>query len=480
MQLWHNSRRLDLMIQRSFFYTVTVCSFAAIALSATHPAKADPLGNPQRGQYLAVASDCVACHTAPHGQPFAGGLAMHTPLGVMYSTNITPSLSAGIGLYSLEDFDKAVRRGVRKDGANLYPAMPYTAYSYLTDQDIADLYAYFQKEVAPVDKKGPVTALPFPMNIRFSMSFWNMLFLNGKPYQADATKSAEWNRGAYLVQGATHCGTCHTHRGFLMQEDLKHPLSGASLGTWYAPNITPDTVSGIGSWSDQDLTEYLRTGRLSGKAQAGGGMGEAVEHSFSRMSSGDLNAISVYLRSLKPVSDPNDHTSSRFQQGHDVSPAVELRGATPIMDHNDSTASGAALFMGNCASCHGASAQGSKDGYYPSLWHNSVTGASRGDNLISTILYGVSRSVEGRQAFMPGFGGKSGDAVQLDDSQIARLSNFVFKTYGRPDVQVTPQDVALIRTGGPASPLLLLSRVGMAAGAILVLILCAEIGRAHV
>jgi len=145
------------------------------------------------------------------------------------------------------------------------------------------------------------------------------------------------------------------------------------------------------------------------------------------------------------------------------------------MDHNDNTASGAALFMGNCASCHGGSAQGSKDGYYPSLWHNSVTGASRGDNLISTILYGVSRSVEGRQAFMPGFGGKSGDAVQLDDSQIARLSNFVFKTYGRSDVQVTPQDVALIRKGGPASPLLMLSRVGMAAGAIIALILCAAL-----
>ena len=460
------------MMWRSFIYKATACSLAVSALSVTHHAKADPLGDPQRGRYLAVASDCVACHTAPHGQPFAGGLAMHTPLGIMYSTNITPSLSAGIGHYSLEDFKKAVRRGVRKDGANLYPAMPYTSYSYLTDQDIADLYVYFQKEVAPIDKKGPVTALPFPMNIRFSMAFWNMLFLNGKPYQSDPTKSAEWNRGAYLVEGATHCGTCHTPRGFLMQEDLAHPLSGASLGTWYAPNITPDAVSGIGSWSAQELTEYLHTGRLHDKAQAGGGMGEAVEHSFSHMSSDDLNAIGVYLHSLKPVSNPQEQTSSRFTQGSDVNPAIKLRGVVPIMDHNDDAASGASLFMGNCASCHGASAQGSKDGYYPSLWHNSVTGASRGDNLISTILYGVSRSVEGHQAFMPGFGGKSGDAVQLDDNQIAKLSNFVFKTYGRPGVQVTPQDVALIRKGGPASPLLLLARVGMAAGAILALILC--------
>lgn len=189
-------------------------------------ASAEDASNTDPGAYIAVTSDCVACHTTPGGKPFAGGLAMKTPLGTMYSTNITPSKTYGIGEYSEADFSRAVRKGIRKDGSNLYPAMPYTAYSYMTDQDIHDLYLYFMKSVQPVESAPPKTALPFPMNIRSSMMFWNILFRNNTTYQPDPSHSAEWNRGAYLAQGPAHCGTCHTPRGFLMQEEAPRPLAG--------------------------------------------------------------------------------------------------------------------------------------------------------------------------------------------------------------------------------------------------------------
>ncbi|QEO18758.1 c-type cytochrome [Acetobacter vaccinii] len=425
-----------------------------------------------QGAYIAVASDCVACHTAPGSKPFAGGLAMKTPLGTIYSTNITPSKTYGIGQYSEADFSRAVRKGIRKDGSNLYPAMPYTAYSYMTDQDIHDLYLYFMKSVQPVESAPPKTALPFPMNIRSSMMFWNILFRNNTIFQPDPQHSAEWNRGAYLAQGPAHCGTCHTPRGFLMQEETSKALGGASLGSWYAPNITSDKISGIGSWSQDSIKTYLKSGHIDGLAQAAGGMGEAVEHSFQHLTEADLNALTTYLVSTQPVRDPADGNLSRFALGLPVSSADRVRGDQPIRSEDNPDISGAELFMGNCASCHNYKAQGSRDGYYPSLWHNSVTGASNPDNLIATILFGVDRHVSGSEAFMPGFGGKKTDAVQLSDEEIAKLTKYVFDTYGRPQVSVSPAQVATIRQGGPKSPLLTLSRFGMMGGGLIIAFAC--------
>ncbi|EFG84685.1 cytochrome c [Novacetimonas hansenii] len=435
-------------------------------------ASAEDDSNTDPGAYMAVTSDCVACHTAPGGKPFAGGLAMKTPLGTMYSTNITPSKTYGIGEYSEADFSRAVRKGIRKDGSNLYPAMPYTAYSYMTDQDIHDLYLYFMKSVQPVESAPPKTALPFPMNIRSSMLFWNILFRNNTTYQPDPSRSAEWNRGAYLAQGPAHCGTCHTPRGFLMQEEASQALGGGSLGSWYAPNITSDKISGIGNWSQDEIKTYLKSGHIDGLAQAAGGMGEAVEHSFQHLTEADLNALATYLASTQPVRDPADGNLSRFALGQPVSSADRVRGDQPIRSEDNPDISGAELFMGNCASCHNYKAQGSRDGYYPSLWHNSVTGASNPDNLIATILFGIDRHVAGAQAFMPGFGEKKTDAVQLNDEEIAKLTKYVFDTYGRPQVSVSPAQVATIRQGGPKSPLLVLSRIGMAGGAIVIALGC--------
>lgn len=429
-----------------------------------------------RGSYLATASDCIACHSAPKGKPFAGGLAISTPLGTIYSTNITPSKDAGIGQYTEEEFSRALRAGIRRDGANLYPAMPYTSYAKFTDVDIHALYAYFMHDVAPVDEHGPVTQLPFPMNIRLSMKAWNFLFLDQHQFVSDPSRSAEWNRGAYLAQGAAHCSTCHTPRGFLMQENSGSELGGADVGSWHAPNITSDLLSGIGSWSQAETAEYLRTGRIAGKAQAAGSMAEAIEHSFQHLTMDDLNALATYVRSVPPVRDPNDKVS-RFENGKKLPTLGTLRGTDGITNDMQAQLSGAALFQGSCASCHSAKAEGSSDGYYPSIFHNSTTGASNPSNLIATILYGVDRTTPQGQAFMPGFGGKASDANQLSDSDIALLGNYVLQQFGRGDITITTQQVTQVRNGGAPSNLIILARAGILIVLIVMLVALAYLFR---
>jgi mono/diheme cytochrome c family protein len=420
-----------------------------------------------RGAYLATAADCGACHTAPDQPPFAGGLPISTPLGTIYSTNITPSANFGIGSYTEEEFSRALRRGVRSDGANLYPAMPYTSYAKFSDEDAHALYVYFTKVVKPVDQRAPPTELPFPMNIRASMMGWNLLFRDTAAFVPDPHQSTEWNRGAYLVQGAAHCSTCHTPRGFLMQEETSRALSGAQVGPWYAPNITSDPVSGIGSWSKDDLAAYLHTGHLSRRAQAAGSMGEAVAKSFQYLTAPDLDAIATYVKSVPAVHDPNDDRS-RFTAGKASSELATLRGRDGITS-DDADPSGAVLFAGNCVSCHSAEGQGSKDGYYPSLFLNSATGARNATNLVAAILYGVDRTISGRQAFMPGFGGHPTDANPLSDRNIAKIGNYVLARYGSATTTITEAEVAEIRQGGPTSPLLQLARVGVAAAIIVFL-----------
>jgi fructose 5-dehydrogenase cytochrome subunit len=420
-----------------------------------------------RGEYLATAADCGACHTAPGQQPFAGGLPISTPLGTIYSTNITPSANFGIGRYTEQEFSRALRRGVRSDGANLYPAMPYTSYAKFSEDDAHALYVYFKQAVKPVDQRAPPTELPFPMNIRASMMGWNLLFRNTAAFVPDPHRQAEWNRGAYLAEGAAHCSTCHTPRGFLMQEETSRALSGAQVGPWYAPNITSDPVSGIGSWSKEDLVAYLRTGHLSRKAQAAGSMGEAVEKSFQHLTAPDIEAIATYVKSVPAVHDPGDDRS-RFTAGKASSDLATLRGRDGITS-DDADPSGAVLFAGNCVSCHSAEGQGSKDGYYPSLFLNSATGAKNATNLVAAILYGVDRTISGRQAFMPGFGGHPTDANPLSDHNIAKLGNYVLTRYGSANTTITEDEVAEVRRGGPGSPLVMLARGGVASAIIVLL-----------
>ncbi len=423
----------------------------------------------KQGQYLATASDCAACHTAKGGKPFAGGLAISSPVGIIYSTNITPSTGFGIGNYTEAQFEQALRRGIRPDGAHLYSAMPYTSYAVLTDADVHALYTYFMQGVAPVNEAAPRTDLPFPLNIRASMMIWNFLFLKNDPYQPDPHQSEEWNRGKYLVLGAAHCSACHTPRGFMMQEESGLDLAGGQVGPWYAPNITPDVTSGIGSLSKEELVQYLRTGAVHHKMQAAGSMGEAVEHSFQYLSDADLNAIATYIQTIPAIHDSADKTS-RFTLGQPSSELATLRGENGIRSEIGSP-TGAELFQSNCASCHSPQGQGSKDGYYPSLFDNSTVGASNANNLIATILHGVNRTTAKGQAYMPGFGGSPYDRTSLSNKDIVLLSNYVRGLYGPSGTSVTEDQVAEVRRGGPSSSLVLLARVGVAAGVIVVVLI---------
>ncbi|AYD00386.1 cytochrome c [Neorhizobium sp. NCHU2750] len=448
--------------------TVTTLALALpLAFAALSSASAQEFSKEliDKGHYLATASDCMACHTNHEGgKPMAGGLPLASPVGTIMSTNITPSKQFGIGNYSEAQFSDAVRRGVRADGANLYPAMPYVSYSAMTDEDIHALYAYFMQGVAPVDEKAPETSLPFPMNIRASMMGWNLLFRPNAVHADDPNQSAEWNRGKYLAEGAAHCSTCHTPRGPLMQEDKSLNLTGAQVGPWYAPNITNDKVHGIGSWSQEDLVTYLKTGRLDTRAQAAGSMAEAISYSFQHLTDTDLNAIATYIRSVPSADAGQASGPSRFDQGKAGNDLSAFRGES-FAEGMKGADAGAQIFTANCASCHGYNGQGTADGYYPSLFHNAATGASNPTNVVAAILNGVDRDTEKGHVFMPPFGDQTNATVSLSNSEVASLANYLMKDYGNAGLTVTPDDVQVIRNGGPASNLVMLARIGIAAGA---------------
>ncbi len=414
----------------------------SMALGSIALAEEPSAGVIAKGRYIATASDCAACHTAPHGgKPFAGGYGIASPLGTIFSTNITPSKTDGIGNYTEEEFAQAVRDGVAKDGSHLYPAMPYTAYAKMTDEDVKALYAYFMLEVRPVDHQPQKTDLAFPFSVRASMAAWNLLFLDKTRFTPNSNKSQQWNRGAYLSEALAHCSTCHTPRNDLMAEQASQALSGGSLGSWYAPNITSDPVSGIGGWSQEELVQYLRTGQVAGKAQAAGPMAEAIEHSLQHLTDEDLKAIAAYIKDVAPVSSGDKTPRDKF--GRPSVTEYALRG----LPGEEPAESGFRIFSGVCANCHQMNGEGNN--HYPSLFHNTVTGADRSDNLLSAILFGVNRTVDGETAFMPGFGPDAFYTDHLSDQEIADVSNYVLKQYGNPDVKVTAADVKLIREGGP-------------------------------
>lgn len=444
--------------------SLLLCSIGSHSVFAASDKTAELI---KKGQYLATAADCTACHTASKGSPFAGGNVISSPVGDIIATNITPSDDYGIGHYSEQQFADAVRKGVRADGANLYPAMPYTSYANFTDLDIHALYTYFKSGVTAVDKPTAQTHLPFPLNLRFSMMFWNALFLQKPGYQPDPAQSEDWNRGRYLAEGATHCSTCHTPRGFLMQEESNKALTGAQVGPWYAPNITNSQQDGIGSWSHEQLVTYLRTGRIAGQAQAAGSMAEAIIHSFQHLNDADLAAIATYIQSVAEKN-PQSSAPSRMEQGKPGNALSSFRG-TQFSAPTDEE--GARLFSGNCASCHGNNGQGTADKFYPNLFHNSTTGADNPSNLIATILYGVKRDTAEGNVFMPPFGKQSNALNSLSDQQVATLSNWLLHQYGNPAVKVTPDRVAETRRGDPTSPLVWIAQAGVAAGAVVVIVL---------
>ena len=392
----------------------------------------------ERGRYLATAGDCGACHTEPGGKPMAGGLAVATPIGSIIATNITPSRTDGIGHYSLEEFSAAVRGGIRADGQRLYPAMPYTSYAKITDDDVKALYAYFMHGVEAVDHKPAETQLPFPFNIRLSMRAWNWLFLDPRPYANDPGKSVEWNRGAYLTLGLAHCGACHTPRNILMAEQNSRLLAGADLGAWFAPNITSDDNSGVGAWSVDNLILYMRDGRARAVGQAAGPMAEVVDHSLRHIQEADLRAIAVFLKTVPAIRDNTD-IKPAFMWGAASDAFSTIRGVAVPTDRDQW--SGARLYEAYCATCHQAQGQGSFDGGLPSLFHNTALGRADTSNLVMTVLDGIHRKPD---VNMPGF------ASELTDRQVATLGNYLMQQFGNPAGKVTVEQVKTSRAGGPS------------------------------
>lgn len=387
-----------------------------------------------RGEYLTKAADCVACHTTKDGKPFAGGLAFKTPMGTLYSPNITRDKATGIGSWTDEEFLRALHEGKGKNGENLYPAFPYTSYTLLKDDDVKAIKAYLFSLPA-VHQPNRENDMPFPFNQRWGLWFWNLVNFDGQHFEADSRKDAQWNQGAYFVEALGHCGECHTPRNITMGMKDSKAYAGTEIDGWTAFNITSDPHAGIGGWSQEQIVQYLRSGHVDGKAQAAGPMAEVIENSTRHLTDSDLNAMAVYLRTLKPLN-PDDETKSRSDWGQPATSVNTLRGMPFTADNNTD---GARLYLGNCASCHGFTGGGVQDGYYPSLMKNSVVGASAPNNLINVILHGVSRKTNDGAVFMPGF------ANTLTDEQVVSLSNYLLQQFGQPALNIKADDVKTLR-----------------------------------
>lgn len=452
-------------IPRATCGAICFCAMAAgfIALFATAALAADA-DLIRHGEYLATAGDCVACHTAPGGKAHAGGLAIQTPIGEIYASNITPSKQYGIGNYTLAQFTDALRKGIRADGARLYPAMPYTSYALISDADIGAMYAYFMSAVTPVEQPSAPTSLPFPFNIRLMMAGWNLLFLDSSRFTLDPKKTAEWNRGAYLVRGLAHCGVCHTPRNFLMAERSSRALGGTPLGTWYAPNITSDSNSGIGGWEEGELASYLKQGDAPGKAQASGPMLEAIDHSLRHLTDEDVRAIATYVKTVPAVSDPRE-TRAAFAWGSQAHDLGSLRDV-PLPAEPDAM-TGPQIYSAYCATCHNYGGQGSLSPGMPALFRNTALGRMDTSNLVMLILEGIQRSEVQPGVVMPAF------TKELTDNQVSVLGNYLLQRFGNPSATVTADQVRQARNGSSPSPLVLIARAGLVLVGVVIVALLA-------
>lgn len=424
--------------------TASVITIAAITVLIVIFAKAQSAPDSKelvsRGAYLARAGDCIACHTAPKGKPYSGGAPIGTPMGVIYSTNITPDLETGIGHYGMDNFVKVMREGVTDDGDHLYPAMPYTSYAKVSREDLSALYAYFMQGVEPVRKSNHPTKLRWPLSIHSLMVVWNGLYLKKDEYAADPNKSVSWNRGAYLVQGLGHCGGCHTPRGVLGQEkaesekDGRQYLSGAKLDNWYALPLTGDRKTGLYAWSKDEIAEYLKTGRTE-RIAAVGMMADVVAKSTQYLTDQDLMAIAEYLKSLPPSHDEGPGNADAAMQASDVSAAMRALSA------DDTGMRGARAYLDNCNACHLSDGSGVKR-TFPNLVKNEAVNANDPISLIHIVLAGgaMPSTQTAPSAFaMPDFGWR------LSDAEVANVLSFIRGNWGNSAAVVSPDKIGRVR-----------------------------------
>jgi mono/diheme cytochrome c family protein len=374
----------------------------------------------ERGRYLTVLGDCAACHTAPGGRPYAGGLGLETPFGKIYVPNITPDRDTGIGTWTDQEFAAALRDGNGKK-AHLYPAMPYPAYTKLSDEDVLAIRAYLAT-LEPVSSRRMANELPFPLNIRSVMLVWNKLNFTPGRFQPNPQKSAQWNRGAYIVEGAAHCGTCHTPKNILGGDKSGTQFTGGTLQGWFAPNITTDAHQGIGGWSKQDLVEYLKTGSNSWTL-ASGPMADAVSHSTSKMTDEDIAAIATYLK----------------DSGIDSS----MPKPTPVAANDSAMQAGAAIYKDNCAVCHRDTGMGEAH-LFPRLAGSATVQSEDPTTLAHVVLQGtraVSTSGRPTAPAMPAFDWR------LSNVEAAAVLTYIRNSWGNAAPAVPAAAIASQRTG---------------------------------
>ncbi|MFP2398335.1 c-type cytochrome [Citrobacter braakii] len=376
------------------------------------------------GEYIARISDCVACHTTEGGAAMAGGKKFPTPVGDIYSTNITPDKTQGIGNYSYEDFDKAVRQGIAKDGHPLYPAMPYPSYAKLSDDDVQALYRYFMHDVTPSAQPNKENAIPWLLSARWPLHIWNWLFTDGPATAVERAKTddnaALVKRGAYLVEGPGHCGSCHTPRGMAMNEkaytnaDAEY-LSGAMIDGWYAPSLR-----GTGM-SEQELKSLLLTGK-SKHAAVSGSMVEVVTQSTQYLTDDDATAIAQYLLSLKSEKPET------------------VRVAATTASWSNSPEAGKVTYNRYCSTCHGLEGKGTDDNA-PSLINNPLVMVDDPTPLFRVIAHGAETpTTRGSVSFkMPAYGG------MLSDNEMRDVINYVRKSWGEGNGEVSQEDLAGIK-----------------------------------
>jgi mono/diheme cytochrome c family protein len=381
----------------------------------------------ERGEYLTRAADCAVCHTAKDGVPFAGGRAFVLPFGTMYSSNITPDTETGIGAYTDANFLDAVHKGVGRGNNKLYPAMPYASYTYMSDADALAIKAYLFS-LKPVRAPTIPNTFFFPFNQRWLMGFWSAMFNADKRFEPVVDRGAEWNRGAYLVEAMGHCGECHTPRNLFFALNNRQKFTGAVQAGWRAYNITPDHHSGVGTWSDEDLSHYLAIGHADGRGTAAGPMGEAIDESLSHLKSTDIAAIVNYLRTV-----PSE--SSADLPEPKAAPAPGLQA-----DNTDQgNPRGKQVYEGACAGCHGWT------GVSPVIPFATLTGTRSindptANNVAQVIIAGAQRHYAIDSNNMPAFGSTYSDA------EIASVANYVTARYGAKGSDLTAEKVAKLRS----------------------------------
>ena len=396
------------------------------------PSPSQPTGEAllARGEYLTKAADCVACHTAPGGRPFAGGRAFQLPFGTIYAPNITPDRETGLGAWSDAEFVRAVRRGVGRHGEDLYPAFPYTSYSLISDDDALAIRAYLAS-LAPIRSPATENTLIFPFNQRYLMRSWKLLFLSSRRFELDTSRSEGWNRGAYLARALAHCGECHTPRNLFLATKSGSEFAGAVVDGWKAYNITSDRTAGIGGWSDEALASYLSTGHADGHGGASGSMAEAVDLSLRHLTPPDVAALVGYLRSIPP----RPAMLSGAVESNPPASAASSPWAPPA---GEPESQGARIFAGSCASCHGWDGNGQQVANAALRGARTVNDPA-GTNLVRVIMEGTKVGSAAGDIAMPGFAGS------LSDPEIAAISNYVIGHFGGTTGSVTAADVKSAR-----------------------------------